>query len=290
MKFITFLILLISSLNASSLLTYNIYERSDRVDLMLSFDSPYEGKISQKVGENITTLSLGDLYYDKIIEKSINSNIIQAITLEPAGDMMRIILKSSSNIAVIASKTVDGFGLRIRTKPIASTPIQNKIFTQEDQAESTNYITAGSNDLLDGRYLSVIALLISMLIFMFWVKRKVENKSLDMKDKSSWLFNTSTKGPPKAEVKMIYKKEIDTKNSVVLLEFANVKYLVMTGNSNLLLERFADENIKNTSDFEKAFEDNRKKLDDYLKLQQDTTFDDYKAKAEGDYNSKLEKY
>jgi hypothetical protein len=290
MKFIAFFILLISSLNASNLLTYNIYERSDRVDLMLSFDAPYEGRISQIKGENTTTLSLDDLSYDKIIEKSINSNIIQAITLEPHRDTMRVILKSANNIAVIAAKTADGFGLRIRTVPIASTPSQIEKISQDNEAKKNTAITTASNDLFDGRYLSVIALLISMLIFMFLAKRKVENKSTNMTDKSSWLFKSSGNNTSKAEVKMIYKKEIDTKNSVVLLECANVKYLVMTGNSNLLLERFTDENIKDTSDFEKVFENNRKKLDDYLKLQQDTTFDDYKAKAQGDYNSKQEKY
>ena len=48
MKLLPLLILLTSLLNASNLLTYNIYERSDRVDVMLSFDAPYEGKIFQK--------------------------------------------------------------------------------------------------------------------------------------------------------------------------------------------------------------------------------------------------
>jgi len=75
MRFIIFILLFISFLNASNLLTHNIYERSDRVDIMLSFDSPYEGKISLKKGVNITTLTLKDLSYDKLIEKNINSEI-----------------------------------------------------------------------------------------------------------------------------------------------------------------------------------------------------------------------
>ncbi len=33
---------------AVELISYNIYDRNDRVDLMLSFDSAYGGKISQK--------------------------------------------------------------------------------------------------------------------------------------------------------------------------------------------------------------------------------------------------
>ena len=33
---------------ATTLLTYNTYDRDDRVDLMLSFDTPYNGKIFLK--------------------------------------------------------------------------------------------------------------------------------------------------------------------------------------------------------------------------------------------------
>ena len=57
----------------------------------------------------------------------------------------------------------------------------------------------------------------------------------------------------------------------------------MTGSSNVLLEKFSKDDIKNDNDFEKAFEDNRKKLDEYLKIQQEEEIQD-------DYRSKLERY
>ena len=58
----------------------------------------------------------------------------------------------------------------------------------------------------------------------------------------------------------------------------------MTGNTNVLLEKFQNGEVKDTNDFEKVFEENRRRLDDYLKLQ-DTKLNTYKNKASGDYAS-----
>jgi len=282
-KLIVFLFIL-SYVNAANLLTYNVYERSDRVDVMLSFDSPYEGKITQKRGENITILTLNDLTYDKLIEKNINSNIIQALSIEPIKDRMKVVLKSKQNIAVIASKTIDGFGLRIRTKPINIGKKSTTSIVNTNTNNNENIITTKQNeDLIDSRYLSVIALLSIMLIFMVWIKKRVANKTIDLKRNKSWLFKTENKDVPSKEVNVLHKKQIDNTNSVVLLEFENKKYLVMTGSSNLLLEKFSQNDIKDNSDFEKAFEDNRQKLDEYLRIQQDENIQD-------DYRSKLERY
>ena len=281
MKKLLIFLLALTSLSASNLLTYNIYERSDRVDIMLSFDAPYEGKITQKRGENITILTLNDLTYDKLIEKNINSNILQALSMQPIKDSIKVVLKSKQNIAVIASKTIDGFGLRIRTKPIN---IAKTTATPSYQDTKTTPLeTKVSENLVDGRYLSVILLLSIMLLFMFWVKRRVANKTTQMKSGKSWLFKSNTNNLPSGEVNVLHQKQIDNTNSVVLLEFQNKKYLVMTGSSNLLLEKFTQGEIKDNSDFEKAFEDNRKKLDEYLRIQKDEN-------QKEDYRSKLERY
>ena len=82
---------------------------------------------------------------------------------------------------------------------------------------------------------------------------------------------------------MLHQKQIDNSNSIVLLEFQDKKYLVMTGSSNLLLEKFSKGDIKDDSDFQKAFEDNRKKLDEYLQIQKE-------EESQDDYRSKLERY
>ncbi|MEH1011182.1 hypothetical protein QM027_11340 [Campylobacter concisus] len=58
MKFILFFVLFATQVFASNLLTYNIYERTDRIDIMLSFDAPYEGNIFQKREKDTTSLIL----------------------------------------------------------------------------------------------------------------------------------------------------------------------------------------------------------------------------------------
>ncbi|MBP9566220.1 MAG: hypothetical protein KBE02_02920, partial [Sulfurospirillum sp.] len=98
---------------------------------------------------------------------------------------------------------------------------------------------------------------------------------------SSWLFNQKTTSAQ--EVTLLHKKPIDTQNSVVLFEYGSIKYLVMTGSSNLLLEKFQNGEVKDDNDFEKVFEENRRRLDEYLKLQDSTKQNSYKEKASADY-------
>jgi hypothetical protein len=77
-----------------------------------------------------------------------------------------------------------------------------------------------------------------MLIVMVWLKKRVIKKQNNFKEKSSWLFKDGNKKMPSSEVNVLHKKAIDNTNSVVLLEFGDKKYLVMTGSSNLLLEKY----------------------------------------------------
>lgn len=280
MRLILVLFALFSWLNASNLLTYNVYERSDRVDVMLSFDAPHEGSILQKSDATSITLVISDLSYDKMIEKSINSAIIQELSIVPEkNNALKIVLKSDKRISVIASKTVDGFGLRIRSS-ILQAPSQS---ANADAKASP--LTSGSSsmgDLVDTRYIIVIVVLLLLVVFMLWIKRRLGVRSIHPSANSgkSWLFNPKTGS--NQEVTLLHKKPIDNQNSVVLFEYGNIKYLVMTGNSNVLLEKFENGEVKNDSEFEKVFEENRRRLDDYLKLQ-DSKLNTYKNKASADY-------
>ena len=60
---------------AVNLLTHNIYERDERVDIMLSFDAPYSGTIKQQNSGQITKIILSNLTIKNKINKEIKSNI-----------------------------------------------------------------------------------------------------------------------------------------------------------------------------------------------------------------------
>jgi flagellar biogenesis protein FliO len=251
---------------------------------MLSFDSPYEGQIFQDKTENLITLKLKDLSYNRLVKKSINSKIAQKLIIEPDKNSLKILIKSQNPIGLIASKTADGFGLRIRIKPTAQKTSQSKNSSFISKNNKQN-IYADENSL-DSRYISVVVVLFFMLIVMFWIKRRYSAKSSSA-SKSSWLFKKTSQN--RQVVNVVYKKQLDTNNSVVLLEFEDKKYLVMSGSSNLLLDTFGAGEIDDKSQFEKAFEDNRKKLDDYLKLQ-DKKLEDYKEKASGEFKKEFDFY
>ena len=282
MKLLALFLILVSSAFSANLLTYNVYERSDRIDVMLSFDSPHEGSISKKSDPTSITLTISDLHYDKMVEKSINSPIIQDLVIIPEGNNLKVSLKSDKKISVVASKTVDGFGLRIRgsilqASATAPTPVATPATTEAATGPS-------AIDFIDTRYIIVMVVLLVLVFIMLWVRKRVQmmpRKSASGNGKS-WLFNPKT-GLPQ-EVNLLHKKPLDTNNSVVLFEYGDIKYLVMTGNTNVLLEKFQNGEVKDNSDFEKVFEDNRRRLDEYLKLQ-DTKLNTYKNKASADYRT-----
>ncbi len=56
-----FLILALAlSLNAAKILSYNIYDRTDRVDVMITFDTPYDGIIKQSITKSKIIIKLQD--------------------------------------------------------------------------------------------------------------------------------------------------------------------------------------------------------------------------------------
>ena len=64
--------------------------------------------------------------------------------------------------------------------------------------------------------------------------------------------------------KIIFEKPLDNRNKVVLFEYNARKYLVLTGSSNVLLDRFGEDNIRTQSDFELFFEQNKNMLANFI--------------------------
>ncbi len=243
---------------------------------MLSFDAPYEGKIFQQKGNNIISITLNELIYDSLVEKSINSPIVQDIIIDALDNATIITFKSSNSMAVYASKTQDGFGLRIRIKPMAPPISVAKPLAKKQH----------SNELIDMRYISVIGVLFLCILFLYFLKSKLKaaNSSVQKKGKpKSWLFKQEFSD----EVQIISQKILDNQNKVVLLKYQNCQYLVLTGATNVILDRFGNNgenlDLQNESEFQTIFEQNRQKLDNYLKLQQANKIKNYKEKASQDF-------
>ncbi len=278
-KYLFILILLQINIFATTLLTYNTYNRSDRVDLMLSFDTPYSGKIFLKQNHNNFAITLTNVDFDKTVTKNLNSNIVQQIQIVPDKNNIKIIINSQKNIGIIASKTTDGFGLRIRATPLVQKQ-SNKTNIQKQsilsQKQFSNNLQTDQTIYGNTRYYLVLIILLFLVLVLFFVKKKVAKQS-----SGNWLFKSNS---GENHIKIVYRKPIDTKNSAVVLEYQNRRYLVITGSSNQLLDKFTSEgNIQddNEEDFEQIFAKNREKLDEFLKVGNDK-LSNYKNKASKD--------
>ena len=285
MRFILLFLSAMLPIFASNLLTYNIYERTDRVDIMLSFDAPYEGNIFQKREKNTTSLILNSLSYEQSVNKNINSKIVQELDIEPKQNSLILNLKSQDAIIVNASKTTDGFGLRIRVSPkntasqVANMPQASAKIEPPAQA-----LQSEPEPIVDARYFIVLGVLLALLIFLFIFKKIMVSKSefsgfANAKNSESnstksinWLLKNQNN-----DVNVIYEKPLDRVNKLMLLSYENRRYLVLVGSSNVMLDSFGEEKIQNEQDFTAFFEENKKKLGAFLQERQNS-LNNYKDK------------
>jgi len=276
MKIILFLFLPLF-LFGSKILSYNVYERSSRVDIMLTFDTPYEGKLSKTVLNNRTVLKLKGASIEAPKIKNISTSYLHKMTITPINSHTEIILQTAPNVSMSASKTSDAYGLRLRfTK---GEPVKKPTAITKAISSVTNTLPTKQANELNNSYYIVIAILLLGIIIMLWLKKKMGLPAA--KGKQPWLFKSGAK---KEGISVRFQKPLDPKNRVVMLEYEGQSYLVVIGNSNVLLDKYnGNKPITSQSEFDRVLDDNKTELDSYLQLDSSEVepLQSYKEKASG---------
>ena len=244
------LFLFVSALHANEIVKHTLYKYPDRIDLMLSFDIPYTGKISRTVKNNATILMLDKVTFpEKILEKKIDSDIINTLKITKHNDKTLITLTAPKELQVNASKTVDKRGLRIR--------IHKAVFTKP-QVEALhpiptpNVVSVQNKYSFSSAFLKIIIVLGAIIAILWFLKKWMEKNRF-----GNWLFGNKEEV---SQIKIVMQKPLDMKNRVVLFSYANREYLVLLGESNLLLDRFGNEEEV----FEKLLQKEGKTLGEFL--------------------------
>lgn len=267
------LVLLPFSLYASKILSYNIYERTDRTDVMITFDTPYSGEITQGLSNSKIIIKLQDASIESSKIKNLTSDFLQSLTITPLKEQVQIVADVGSAVKLVASKTSDAYGLRLR---FTNNPTSKAKASNNQVAEANplaNLPTKKSNDMSTSYYI-VVGILIIGIIILLILKNKMTSPK-DMKRKDSWLFKPTSKtsmplnsekeiNAARNEVSIRFQKSINEKNSVVMLDFANESYLVLMGNSNILLDKFKDNKPSNQEEFETILQSRHQELEDFL--------------------------
>lgn len=260
-------------LNASKILSYNIYDRTDRADVMITFDTPYNGKIRQSSSNSKIIIKLDDAFIESSKIKKLSSSYLSSITITPMTTLTQIVATVPDNIKLKASKTADAYGLRLRfIKKTTSKIDKEKIASKSPSLSS---LPTKKNENISSSYYIVITVLILGIIILFVVNKKIALKMGDKKT-NPWLFKENNKTESNNEkeltnekgnnVSIKFQKNLNSDNSVVMLEFGNQSYLVLMGNSNILLDKFTDNKPSTQSDFDIILQDRHEELENYFNV------------------------
>jgi hypothetical protein len=284
MKKILFLLLIPFMLFASKILSYNVYERSDRVDVMLTFDTPYDGVISQQTLNGKIIIKLDDASIESEKTKALNSKFISQLVISPITSYTQIAATIPNDVQVQASKTVDSYGLRLRFDK------QGAVADTEPNATSaptSTTLPTGPDLEISAGYYVVMAILLATLGFVFYLKKKMGAVISQTKPAASsakplkkpWMFGGKTEVHEELQVR--FSKQLDQVNRIVMVDYGNLSYLILAGQSNILLDKFEDDKPLNKNEFEDILRDRNDELNAILnnRPQEKEPFQTYKEKA-----------
>ncbi len=261
----------------SQILSYNVYDRSDRVDIMLTFDTPFEGTLRQLRQNDTIIIKLDDAQIESVKQKTLSSAFLSSLTLSPSGSGTQIIAKTPANIGMQASKTADAYGLRLRFA--VATPTK----TPDGATSASSTLLPTKKESALGMNYAIVALILIIGILITWWLKKGIQKSASTGAKPT-VFNKSAPSDASKNATIRFQKPLDAHNSVVMLEYAEASYLVIIGNNNIVLDKFYGDKPVTQNDFETILKKNEAQLETYLQLdthQSEAIFESYKEKASG---------
>ncbi len=288
MRVLILFFVLVSNIFAASLLSMSVNENSDAVEINLSFDSQFEGSIEQNASDKTVILKISGVAIDskKDITLSQNSLISRVVMAKDGASAVQLAFTTKKEIAFEALKNNDGYKLQLKIIPQIVAPQISEANTTSAAPVTTKPQPADmpkpqTNDEVSWRYIVVVSFLAFLVAIMFYVKKRVANGG---KAKSSWLLPKSFKPEEKSEeVQIVTQSFLDPNNKLMLVQYNGIKYLLLVGNTNLVIDRYYEDDAEmQTDDFRQVMLENERKLSEFLKPdRQLSNFDEYRIKAEG---------
>ncbi len=245
------------TLHAASITRFTVSQTPDHVDLLLQFDAPYRGSVAKTRKEKVTQLLLAHLTaHTPRTQKRFDLPWLRQIALIGEKNGVRILLEGDEKLHIEASKTLDNRQMRIRIEKTAAAI--NDSPAPSSQPVSPRPIpdtpASAKNDLdLGFSFVKVMLVLAALIALLWWLRRRLQRES-----GSSWLFGGKE---DQESIKILRQKPIDMKNRIALVEYEGRRYLLLLGESNLLLDRFEE---SEDEIFERLLAQKGKKLKTYL--------------------------
>jgi len=258
------------SLYASKILSYNIYDRTDRTDVMITFDLPYTGVIKKSQNNSKIIIKLEGSSIESSKLKQISSEYIKTLAITPLSNYVQLVASVSEGIVLKVSKTSDSYGLRLRfQKNIPSTQASQTLTSTKKTSDLSRLPTKQTGDMSQSYYVVIGILIVGIIILLVVKKRITLSKTPNNTQPTIQASNTPTgideiTKKMDAQVSIRFQKNIDEQNSVVMLDFLEQSYLVMMGKNNVLLDRFSEDKPSSQEEFNIILQDHQQALDGFL--------------------------
>jgi len=232
------IVLFASFLFAANLINVNFFEQKGKLDILFSLDGIFTGKV---VKDSKDKFFISNIISNKEYKKSFNNYFVKNITINPLKNGVLIFVDANKKYKTSVSLTPDGYGVRFRITKLTKKIVQKPqiVYAQDSGIDYMSYFIA-------------VSILIILAVILWIFKKKIK-----------------TKLPLKGNLDIVFQKPLDTKNKIALIEFNKRKYLIVIGNSNILLDIFDENmiNIKTQNEFEEYLQkdDINKKLDSFQK-------------------------
>lgn len=268
---------------------------------MLSFDVPFSGSITSQSGDDYISLELEGVSFSTTVDQTFTVRWMDGIRLFESNGNFYMVAVTPRKVETEASMTANGFGLRIRLKPLpgslptikesnpqtttslntiasaSNTPVASPANPAQDESQADFYL----QDTIDmSTYLTIIFILSVLLVVLWVIKRKFAPNS----KQGSWLMNKLPSGsaPAPQEIKIINQKQLDMKNRIVLFESDNIRYLVIVGSNGLVVLDKSYKAETNTSapqsQFDSILSEHSEQLEHFMGSEQQQ-LERYKNKA-----------
>lgn len=220
-KSIAFVLMFSLSLYAGTLKNYTIESKDSAVDVILNFDEIFSSEIKQQKGDNFIKIILDNVIAKENVEDNINSDLVTRVNIVTYADRIEIILSTKDSVNLLASKTVDGYGIRLRIKGNKAGALSS---IKEGLDTKTTDKSKANTDY--SRYYYVVAMLMLIIVLLFIVRQYFQKMKFSAKGVKS-----------KGDIEFLYQKLLDEKNRFTVMKFDDVEYTLIIGQTNILLNK-----------------------------------------------------
>lgn len=256
------------SVFAVSLSEITTTEEPDSVKFVLQFDKSFDGKMDQNITDKGVVLTFHGLNVEARKDWIFNNSLVsKAVMASIAPGMSVLYMETLSPVGINSVKTPDGLKTTIVAVPKPAEPKSDEVAPIAD-----------STDMFGWRYAVVIIFMVVLLIILIVVKKRMHSRA-------PMAISSMLASVGNDDIKVVSQRYIDNANKLMLIEYEDAKYLILVGSSSMVIDKFY-ENVSDISDsdlqkalaFTQVSNSAKQKEREFV-----SDFDDYKMRAEGDF-------